>query len=102
MQKIETELCYAQLEKAAFSHVRSRIPNSQDDFGDEYTVGLCVKRKGVNIFEGHPDDTFGLYLGVDANNRYIVGINKLGARYEFVSGEAFDSLVDLKEKWTLD
>lgn len=102
MQKIEVAACYEQLEKVANAGFSSRSPSNQDDFGDEQTIGLCLKRRGKNIFQGDPDDSFGLFLGLDDNNRYIVGINKLGSKFAFVSGEAYESLADLKIDWVLD
>lgn len=102
MHKIEVSDCYEQLEKVARACFNSRIPTHQDDFGDEGTIGLCLKRRGRNIFSGDPNDSFGLFLGLDDNNRYIVGINKLGSKFAFVAGEAYESLTDLKIDWVLD
>lgn len=102
MHKVDSEYCYNQLNRVAMLDLQRRIPTSQDDFGDEGTIGLCLKRRGRDIFSGDPNDSFGLFLGLDDNDRYIVGINEIGSKFKFVAGEAYESLADLKIDWVLD
>ena len=104
MLKIDSNACYKQLMKMPISNIKikTRIPKTQDDFGDDQTVGLCLKRRNRCIFSGDPNDSFGLFLGLDDNNKYIVGINELGHKFKFVGGESFDSIEDLKDDWVLD
>lgn len=102
MKKIDTSSCYVALSHAILSDIKHRIPKSADDFGDDETVGLCVKRKDHSIFSGDPNDSFGIFLGKDNNNNYIIGINELGYKFKFVSGESFESLESLKQNWILD
>jgi len=102
MKKIEINECYQALLRAVGANKKQRIPKSAEDFGDDETIGLCVKRSGRDIFEGDPNDSFGIFLGKDSDNNYIIGINELGSKFKFVSGESFESLELLKQHWILD
>lgn len=81
--------------------IESRVPKSQNDFGDEKTTLLCLKRKGVDIFEGDPNNKFGIFLG-EHENKFVVGVNDIGNKYKFNSCEVFDSEVEMKQTWVLD
>lgn len=81
--------------------IESRVPTSQNDFGDDKTALLCLKRKGIDIFEGNPNDKFGVYLG-EHENKFVVGVNDIGSKYKFNSCEVFDSEVEMKQTWVLD
>lgn len=78
-----------------------RIPKNSEDYGDDQTVGLCLKRKNVNVFEGNPDDKFGIFLGKQ-KDKFIVGVNKLGSKFNFTACETFDNLNEMISEWILD
>lgn len=76
---------------------------SRGDFGDTATVGLSLRRLGVNgaTLAGYdPDDAFGEFLGQHEDG-WVVGVKKLD--YSGYSGcEVFGTLEDLKRRWELD
>ena len=78
-----------------------RRPKGSEDYGDDGTVGLCLKRKNVNVFEGNPDDKFGIFLGKQ-EDKFIVGVNKLGSKFDFTACETFDEFNEMVSEWVLD
>jgi hypothetical protein len=68
------------------------------DFGDEATVGKCLKRG--EKFGGFVDGDFGRYLGYHASYGFCV--LTLAVLGKVVGGEAFASLDGLKAVWMLD
>ena len=76
-----------------------RIPTSNKDYGDDETIGLCLKRKNGNLFEGDPN--VAIFLG-EANDKFIVGVNQLGSKFNFSACETFDSKEEMIEEWILD
>jgi|TARA_B110000503_G_C6872373_1_gene299222 hypothetical protein len=78
-----------------------RIPTSNEDYGDDETIGLCLKRKFKNLFEGDPNDKFAIFLG-QKDNKFIVGVNQLGSKFNFSACETFDSREEMIEEWILD
>jgi len=99
--KIDAENYLMKIIERRSGIIENRVPNSQDDFGDEKTTLLCLKRKGLNVFEGNPNDKFGIYLG-EHENKFVVAVNDIGNKYSFNSCELFDSEVEMKENWILD
>lgn len=81
--------------------LKNRIPKSSVDFGDEETTLLCVKRKGVDIFEGDPNNKFGIFLG-EHDGKLVVAINNIGKKNSFNSCELFDNFAELVSNWILD
>jgi len=79
----------------------NRIPSSALDYGDEKTTLLCLKRANINIFEGDPNNKFGIYLG-EHDGKLVVGINDIFHRFQFNSCELFDSEEEMKNHWRLD
>jgi hypothetical protein len=79
----------------------ARIPKSSKDYGDDKTVGLCLKRKNVNVFKGDPDNNFGIFLGKQ-EDKFIVGISKLGSKFDFTGCETFDDFNEMVSEWVLD
>ena len=78
---------------------KKRKPHHENDFGDTATVGLHLKRRGID-FADLKDHDFGIYLG-SVNNKFHVGTM---AVYEFAPTKlvSYDNLNDLKKAWTLD
>lgn len=80
-----------------------RSCKDRGDFGDTATVGLSLRRLGVNgaSLAGYdPDDAFGTFLG-QHDDGLVVAIKKLD--YTGYSGcEVFETLEDLKRRWELD
>lgn len=65
-----------------------------DDWGDDATIGVHLKRKNTNIISAKESD-FGRFLGGT-----LVGIKNWEGR--IISGELFDSLDELKSIWVID
>jgi hypothetical protein len=76
-----------------------RKPVSAFDFGDQETVGLCVKRCGKNI-ENFVDHDFGIYLG-ESYGKFHVGTMKI-MEFKPEKLESFSTLEELKQQWMLD
>lgn len=76
-----------------------RTPTAADDFGDEMTVGLCVKRQSHNMATSDPNDSFGFYLGQHADG-FVIGVHDLFFRPS--AAEVYPTLEDLKADWRLD
>lgn len=76
-----------------------RIPRDINDFGDNETVGLKVKRNGRTFFQ-QQDHDFGVYLGY-VNGQYHIGTCEI---MSFVPSEleSFATLEELKQQWELD
>lgn len=80
---------------------QSRIPVAADDFGDDETIRLCLKRVGFRIEKSDPNDSFGMFLGC-YQTKYVVGVQQFGTRTKFLKTEEFDSVDELKIYWQLD
>ena len=79
--------------------MKKRIPQDREDWGDEETVGLMLKRRDFNWNTSAPNDSFGTYLGKN-DNKYVV--LQLSLFYQ-PSGElAYDSVESMKAEWVLD
>lgn len=89
------------LKSSAELSFKNRVPKSSVDFGDEETTLLCVKRKGINIFEGNPNDKFGIFLG-EHEGKLVIAINDIGKINSFNSCELFDNFAELVSNWILD
>lgn len=78
-----------------------RRPTAIDDFGDEATIGLHLKRKGRDDVQRD----FGLYLG-EHHGLWIVGIKHCtwwtGGCGRLTRLESYGSLERLKRLWELD
>lgn len=76
-----------------------RRPLSEDDFGDDLTAGLHLKRRVPRI-PNHGDHDFGIYLGL-VDKQYHVGTMMV---MSFVPSrlESFDTLEELHKEWILD
>lgn len=98
--RLDSNAAFEALLNTSFFGVR-RIPKGSEDYGDDQTVGLCLKRKNVIVFEGNPDDKFGIFLGKQ-EDKFIVGVNKLGSRFDFTACETFDSFNEMVSEWVLD
>jgi hypothetical protein len=76
-----------------------RQPTGPDDFGDETTVGLHLKRRGVNLGNASDADSpFGRYLGLHDDGYVVLATGLFNVSHI----ETFDSLEELKEDWQLD
>lgn len=83
---------------------RQRVSTSEDDFGDERTIGRHVKRRGVSIDAADIEKDYGLFLGWK-NDRWHVGIKSLAFMFgdeRFEGGESYATLEELKSEWVLD
>jgi len=69
-----------------------RVPHSTDDFGDDPTIGVTLKRRGKR---GR-----GIYLGCHGGI-WIVGVTKAGGT-EFSKTEVFSSWDDMRREWRVD
>jgi len=78
-----------------------RIPTHALDFGDEATVTLSLKRRNDNVFEGNPNDKFGLFLG-NFKGKFVVGVHNLGNKLSFNATEVFETVEEMQSKWQLD
>lgn len=75
-----------------------RIPQNIDDYGDDATVGMRLKkRKERCTFMDHD---YGVYLGT-YNQQYHVGTCECGS-YMPSRLVSYRSLEDLKKEWLLD
>jgi hypothetical protein len=75
-----------------------RCPDGPDDWGDPATVKLQLKHHGANFHS--PWDHFGTYYGKHKIG-YVVAIKGV-ASMEPVSGEVFDTIDEMKQRWQLD
>jgi hypothetical protein len=98
--RVSSNVAYETLENAPVFGIK-RIPKSKYDYGDDETIGLCLKRKNGNIFEGDPNDKFGIFLG-KKDSKFIIGVNNLGSKLNFSACETFDSKEEMLEEWVLD
>ena len=100
MTRSDATLAYtALLDAPAFAE--PRIPTDALDFGDSQTIMLSLKRRNTNIFEGDPNNKFGLFLG-NHKDKFVVGIHNLGNKLNFNATESFESLEEMKSEWQLD
>lgn len=72
---------------------------SEDDFGDDLTAGLHLKRR-VPHTPHHGDHDFGIYLG-KVDNQFHVG-TMLVLSFMPSKLESFNTLEDLHNNWILD
>lgn len=77
-----------------------RKSHTPQDFGDDATVGKCLKVIGKTLLDEYKDYDFGMYLGKQ-NGKYHVGMCEMMS-FTPSKLESFDSLESLKEKWELD
>lgn len=79
-----------------------RSPENRSDFGDDRTVGLSLRRIGINVDckDFAPDDSFGLFLGKHSEG-WVVAIKKLDFS-GFSACEIHSSLESVQRKWELD
>lgn len=75
-----------------------RCPDGPDDWGDRATVKLQLKRQGADF--SSPWNHFGTYYGKHSIG-YVVAIKGI-ASMEPISGEAFDTIEEMKQLWQLD
>jgi len=75
---------------------------SSDDWGNPASAGLCLKRRGIDLFADTPEaeSGFAIYLGVH-DGRHVVAIKDLFYR-GLTGGEVFDDLAEMKRRWMLD
>ncbi len=78
---------------------KKRIPTAINDFGDEATVGLNIKRMSKNFSE-FTDHDFGVYLGY-VRNKYHIGTCEI-LSFAPSKLESFNTLEELKKQWGLD
>lgn len=78
---------------------RKRIAKSANDFGDDATVGLQLKRLRKTM-ANYEDHDFAFYLGM-VNGKFHVGTHEIGT-FMPTKLESFDNLDDLKREWELD
>lgn len=76
---------------------QTRVATSSDDFGDEATVGLHLKRRRKIDRDANGD--FGIFAG-EVDGTWLVAIKNAVWRIE--GAEAYSSLKELKEAWELD
>jgi hypothetical protein len=69
-----------------------------DDWGDQDTVGVHLKKLNYNFSEAKAED-FGRYLGKH-DIGYVVGVKNWPG--QVVSGEVFETLEELKQRWQID
>ena len=74
-----------------------RRPKSKEDFGDQETVGLHLKRREFPECEDN-QGPFGRYLG-EHDGTYVVAVTGV---FDFLYGIAYDSLEELHKEWVLD
>jgi hypothetical protein len=77
-----------------------RQSKDQFDFGDDRTVGKCLKRRYLSFYDYQENLDFGRFLGKH-QDKWVVGIVNEDSS-QLVGGEVFDSLEDLKQAWELD
>ncbi len=75
---------------------RRRIKNRQD-FGDEASVGVHLRREGLKDYKDHD---FGIYLGEHFKCFYVGTM--LILKFQPTRLEVFDTLSELKEQWEVD
>lgn len=78
---------------------KRRVPKDYMDFGDDHTVGLCLKRQSYT-HQSDPDNSFGVYLG-EHNEGFVVAVKAL-CEPKFTGCEIFSDLYDLQQEWRLD
>lgn len=77
---------------------KPRPAKHKDDFGDQESVGLCLKIPGMKAMSlGF--DRFGTWLGRHGD-KYVVGI--VGPNRELTGCEIFDTLDEVHQRWILD
>lgn len=74
------------------------VPSHPNDFGDQTTVRVMLKRQKSNVDLKFETD-FGIYLGKHADGFYVAIRNEQG---EAQSYERFETLELLKQEWQLD
>lgn len=78
---------------------KMRKPKSAEDFGDDKTIGLKLKRRG-KPFMDLGDYDFGFFLG-EYRDQWHVGAHMIMS-FNPDRLDSYDSLEDLKENWILD
>ena len=107
---IEPSTCLPERATAAsrlFATTSRRIPTHRDDYGDNPTVGLHLKRRNLEkypLFDptidpaSRPD--FGIYLGQQSDG-FVVALKDLFMT-KCIGIEVFETEEALHEEWTLD
>ena len=70
--------------------------NHRDDWGDEQTIGVNLKRINYNF---NNENDFGIYLGKH-DIGFVVAIKSWD--FKITGGEVFTSLEELKTVWEID
>lgn len=91
-------------EAVKFFHISNifktrRVPKDSFDFGDDQTVGRCLKRQSYT-HQSDPDNSFGIYLG-EHKEGFVVAVKAL-IEPKFTGCEIFSDLDELKQEWRLD
>lgn len=76
-----------------------RRPEHEDDFGDEATIGLQLKRKGKS-FEELGDYDFGFFLG-KVDGMFHIGTHEVGV-FKPTRLESYKTMEALHKSWRLD
>jgi len=76
-----------------------RRPTSTQDYGDQDTVGLHMKRNTFDIGDVAADDVFGLYLGKH-HDGYVIMVTDIWSKPN--GAEVFETIEEMKEEWQLD
>lgn len=93
MRTISTATAEKFMPEISVTH-KPRTANGPDDFGDDASIMLAVKRKNKSFHDLQEHD-FGMYCG---NN--IVAITNWNR--EFIACEQFDSAEEMHAEWVLD
>jgi hypothetical protein len=110
MKRYDSKLAYEALMNCPLSpdaKIPARIPKNQLDYGDDKTIGCCLKRRNRDVLAKDVGNRFGVYLGKhkiesDGIERFYVGINTFSSRYNFSATESFDDLQEMINEWVLD
>ena len=87
----------------AVHKITKRKPRHEDDWGDDETVSLCVKRRLELGFHGNASLMFGRYLGRQGGLLCIGTVSLMSFEQPDFSGlEGYFTEADMKRVWTLD
>ena len=77
-----------------------RRATGPDDFGDGLTIGMQVKRRGLEIWTSKESD-FGEFAGRNESNQFVITLyDEDGCKGTTV--ETFDDVEALHKEWVLD
>jgi hypothetical protein len=82
-----------------------RKPRDAEDWGDQATIRMQLKRKGRTL-ETAQDGDYGVYLGdhsawAQKKPAYVVGLKPITS-FKLIGVEIFSSVEDMKAEWMLD